>query len=240
MLDARVHSPDFEVRGEPFSVNEVLGVLSPYVSERRRARIEQVVAGRTFAVVPVLEGLHDRGNVSAVLRSAEAMGLQRVHIIELLKRFKKANRVTQGAEKWLDLVRWDTTAACLDFLKRQGYRILATCMEGAEPIDAVAFHHPTALVFGNECEGVTPEVLARCDARVAIPMHGFTQSFNISVAAALSFYHIRQDRLRRLGHHGDLSSAARRRLTASYYLRSVGNAEQLLLRARRDAEETAD
>lgn len=223
---------DFTIGDEPFGPAEVIAVLAPYVSAPRRARIEQVVGGRTLSIVPVLEGLHDRGNASAVLRSAEAMGLQRVHVIELLRKFKKANRVTQGAEKWLDVERWQTTGACVEHLKGAGYRIVATAMEGSRPIDELAFDQPTALVFGNEHEGVTPELLAASDERVHIPMHGFTQSFNISVAAALAFYHIRLDRMRRLGHHGDLSAAQRTRLIASYYMRSVGNAELLLLRSR--------
>jgi len=163
------------------------------------------------------------------------MGLQQVHVIELLKKFKKANRVTQGAEKWLDIARWPTTAECVQHLKGKGYRILATTMEGSRPIDEAAFDQPTALVFGNEHAGVSDELIAHSDERVRIPMDGFTGSFNISVAAALAFYHIRQDRIRRLGRHGDLTAAQRARLTASYYMRSVGNAEHLLLRAREDA-----
>jgi tRNA (guanosine-2'-O-)-methyltransferase len=170
--------------------------------------------------------------VSAVLRSAEAMGLQQVHVVELLKRFKKANRVTQGAEKWLDILRWPETKPCVRYLKRAGFRIVATAMEDARPIDELAFDRPTALVFGNEHEGVTDELLGMSDERVRIPMDGFTGSFNISVAAALAFYHIRQDRIRRLGRHGDLSGKQRKRLKAAYYMRSVGNAERLLLRAR--------
>ena len=232
MLENSPKTAGFTVQGESFSADEVIAVLAPFVSVERRARIEEVVGGRTVSVVPVLEGLHDRGNASAVLRSAEAMGLQQVHVIELLNKFKKANRVTQGAEKWLDIARWETTRACVEHLKAAGYRIVATAMEDSHPIDEVAFDKPTALVFGNEHEGVTSEMFALSDERVRIPMGGFTRSFNISVAAALAFYHIRQDRIRRLGRHGDLMPDQRTRLTASYYMRSVGNAEQVLLRAR--------
>jgi tRNA (guanosine-2'-O-)-methyltransferase len=82
--------------------------------------------------------------------------------------------------------------------------------------------------FGNEREGVSDELLTAADARMVVPMAGFSKSFNISVAAALTLYHIRQDRIRRAGRHGDLSTGEQAILTAVYYLRSVEHAEAIL------------
>ena len=201
----------------------------------RREKIERVVAGRSYSIVPVLEGLFDRGNVSAVLRSAEALGYQAVHVIELSEKFKKAKRVTQGAEKWLDLRSWDRTEDCLKHLRAAGYRILAAHVDDAQPIADIPFAEPTALFFGNEHAGLTPEVLDQADARVAVPMTGFTQTYNISVAAALALYHIHNDRTQRLGAHGDLSEDEQRCLIASYYLRCVDYAESVLQKAFRES-----
>ncbi|HIJ74864.1 MAG TPA: RNA methyltransferase [Candidatus Hydrogenedentes bacterium] len=227
------YTEPFDIEGESFSADDVIAILEPLISPRRRARIDRTVANRTYAVTPVMEGLYDRGNVSAVLRTAEGLGYQSVHIIETSARFKQARQVSQGAEKWLDITRWETTKACIDHLKSLGYRILATTLDSARPIGEYAFDEPTALVFGNERDGVTPELLERADGRIVVPMLGFSQSFNISVAAAISLYHIHQDRCARLGRHGDLSPTETRILTAQYYRRSVASADKILLETRR-------
>ena len=117
-------------------------------------------------------------------------------------------------------------------LKDAGYRIIATHVEHGQPIDDMPFDTPTALVFGNERDGVSDEMLAHADARVVVPMAGFTRSFNISVAAALCLYHIRQARSARFGRHGDLSADETRLLTAVYYVQSVDFSKRVLLRAR--------
>ena len=210
--------------------NEVIQILDEYVTDERKERIEAVIAERTYTIVTVMEGLFDRGNVSAVMRSGESLGFQAMHIIESSEFFKEANRVTQGADKWLDVQRWETTPPCIHQLKEQGYRILATHFEEATPIDKVDWTQPAALVFGNEKDGVSPDLLELADDRVTIPMAGFSQSFNISVAAALCLYHIRQARIDALGHHGDLTEMERMRLRADYYMKSVVAAEQILVR----------
>ena len=229
-MELCLHPEHIELDGETFSAAEIVEVLGAYLTSERRERIAAVVAGRTYSVVPVMEGLYDRGNVSAVLRSAEALGYQAVHNIDSCQNFKEAKRVTQGAEKWLDITVWEQTAPCLAHLRERGYRILATHLEDAQPITDFAFDVPTALIFGNEKEGVSEEALAAADARVVLPMSGFTQSFNISVAAALCLYEIQQDRIRRMGTHGDLSDAEQVRLTAALYLRSIEFAEHALLK----------
>ncbi|HNR32416.1 MAG TPA: RNA methyltransferase [Candidatus Hydrogenedentes bacterium] len=220
----------FHVGGAAYSAAEIIRVIGEYLTPERRARIAAVVAERTRSVVPVLEGLYDHGNVCAVMRTAEALGYQALHIVDLQEKFKVANRVTQGAEKWIDLHRWATTRACVVCLRARGYRIAAMCMEDAQPIDAYPFDAPTALFFGGERDGVSRELLDDADARLVIPMPGFTRSFNISVAAGVALHHIREARIRVLGRHGDLDDAEQAALTAAYYLRSVEHAAQLLSR----------
>ena len=222
------HPEPFEIGGHRYAALEIVDGLTPCLTPERRKKIEQVVAGRTYSIVPVLEGLYDRGNISAVLRSAEALGYQAIHIIGHSEKFKRAKRVTQGAEKWLDIRSWERTADCLKHLHACGYRILAAHVEDAQPIAEISFTEPTALFFGNEHEGLTSEVLQDADMRVVVPMAGFTRSYNISVAAALALYHISRDRTQRLGAHGDLTEDERRCLTASYYLRCVDHAESVL------------
>lgn len=212
------------------AVSEVLARAGGLLQPERLARIRAVAAGRTFSVLPVLEGLYDRGNVSAVVRSAEGLGYGAVHVIETSQRYKQARRVTQGAEKWLDIHPWPDTRSCFDALQAQGYRILLTCFEDARPIAEVDFSVPTALVLGNEHAGVSAEAKTMADGRVHVPMQGFAQSFNISVAAAICLYHAQQDRIRRLGRHGDLAPEAQEALAALYVLRSSPHAAKVLLR----------
>lgn len=225
------HAPR-EISGESFSHAEQIEILRPYVSERRQARIGNVIAARTYAVTPVLEDLYDRGNTSAVIRSSEAMGFQAAHIIQTTKNFKKANRVTQGAEKWIDLFEWDSTAECVAALRAQGYAILATRMSKAIHVDDVDFSQPSAIFFGNEQDGLTQELIDTADGAIYVPMEGFSQSLNISVAAAICLYQARRDRRSRIGANGDLTKAERLALTAEFYYRSVEKADALLLQSR--------
>jgi len=208
----------------------VLQLASAYLTPERQARIQAVVSERTYSILPVLENIYDRGNVSAVLRSAEGMGYQSVHVIESGEKFKKANRVTQGADKWLDVTRWSSTTDCIQSLKRAGYRIYATHFQEATPIEDIDWTQPSAIVFGNEKDGVSQEMLAQVDGRVVIPMRGFVQSFNISVAAAVALHYISLQRRQKLGHHGDLNDEQKLILSALYCLRSTKNPERFLRR----------
>ena len=223
------HEDRFQIAGRTLDAGEILELMGPYLTPERQERIRRTVEGRTCDVVPVLENIYDRGNISAVLRSAEAMGFQCAHIVELSEKFKSANRVTQGADKWLDVRRWRSTIECTRELKRLGYRILATHLdERAKPIGAIDFSHPSAIVFGNEKDGISREMIEEADETVIIPMQGFVQSFNISVAAAIALYHVYLERSRRFGKIGNLSDEERRILRADFSLRSSDNPDRLI------------
>ncbi|MEZ4702303.1 MAG: RNA methyltransferase [Rhodothermales bacterium] len=207
----------------------VIERLSPFLTEPRKERIEHVLAGRTHTVATVVEGLINQGNISAVMRSAEALGFHRFHVIEAQGHFKRSSRTSQGADKWLDITRWETPDACVESLREAGYRIAVTHLSpDAVPIDTLDFTRKTALVLGNEQHGVSERMRELADTCCMIPMLGFTQSFNISVAAAVSLYHAFQDRVRRQGRQGDLTEAERDALRARYYALSVKNADALL------------
>ncbi len=227
------YSPPAEGRfvfgGRTFDADEIIAALSDLLTPERRARIEDVLDGRTCRVATVVEGLINMGNVSAVMRSAEALGFQPFHIITGGAQFKDSKRTSQGAEKWLDIHEWQTPTDCVAHLRDDGYRIVITHLDDTSvPIDHIDFTRKTALVFGNERDGITEEMVDLSDARCVIPMSGFVQSFNISVAAALGLYHARRDRIVRQGTHGDLTEPQRRSLRAAYYLRSVKNAHKIL------------
>ena len=229
-----------------------MDTLAPYVSERRMARIEAVVAARTFSVLPVLEQVHDPGNVNAVFRSAEGLGYGGAALVDLqgdasglVEQYASGaddaafaserpirRRQSQGAHKWLHVETHGSTAAFAESARARGYRIAVTALRAdAVPIAEWDFSQPTALVFGAEKDGASGEMLEAADAALLLPLDGFVQSYNVSVAAALALYHARQDRIARLGRHGDLTDAERRILTAHYVARGVPLAAPLLRRA---------
>ncbi len=222
----------FVVGGERLSPTRIIGLLRPHMMERRLARIREVVAGRTRSVVPVVEGLVNTGNVSAVMRSAEALGHQDVHVVKgEHERYKHSQRTAQGAQHWLDVWHWDASSDCATHLRDAGYRLVAMHLHAdTVPIRALDFTEPTALIFGNEEAGVTDDMLELADAACEVPLPGFTESFNVSVAAAVGLYHAQQDRLDRQGHHADLSEPEQVRLVARFCLRSVNNAEKIIER----------
>jgi len=228
----------FRIGARRLDPGRIVELLRPFLTERRLARIQSVVAERTRTVAPVVEGLVNTGNVSAVMRSAEALGYQDLHIVRGdNERYKHSKRTAQGAQHWLDVWRWDEAADCVDHFHERGYRVLAMHLDDdAKPVGEVDFTEPTALVFGNEAEGVSKAMRREADGTVIIPISGFTESFNVSVAAALGLYHAQQDRLRRQGHHADLSEKAQERLVARFCLTSVTSAKKILARKLADLE----
>jgi len=189
----------------------------------RKARIDQVVAHRTRTLAVVMEALCDPQNVNAVLRTCEAFGVQDVHVVEgVMKPYDRNKKVSQNADKWLDVHRWRDTATCLGHLRAEGFQVYATHLDpGARPIEQLSFAGKVALVFGNEHRGVSAEALSLCHARYAIPMLGFVQSLNVSVAAAISLATAVARRTEERGRHGDLSPAEARGLRQRFYLLAV-------------------
>lgn len=210
----------FDFKGFTYDSHEVSEKLAPYLTPERRARIEEVISKRTRNFIPVMEKIFDQGNINAVFRSAEAMGFQDVHMVDNHK-IKISTRISKGSDKWLTVKQWQDTKSCFENLRAQGYKILVTHLDAsATSIYDWDFTQKTALVFGSEGFGVSPEAVAMADQTVILPMEGFTQSYNISVAAALCMFYVNQQRKLRLGSNADLSSEEKHLLTASYYLRT--------------------
>lgn len=224
--------------GHSFAAAEVLKHLAPRLTPERWAKVQRVVAARTCDVTPVLENIYDRGNMSAVFRSAEAMGFQNVYTIEPGEKFKESQRVTAGADKWLDIVRFKDTVTAVADLRERGYQILATHLDAdAKPLASMNLLEPTAIVFGNEKAGISKEMIELCDATVILPMRGFVQSYNISVAAAIAFQTIAGARDQAAAARGQgpmapgtLTENEKRILEAHYCLRTLDNSFEILSR----------
>lgn len=193
-----------------------------FVLSERQRRIDEVVAQRTRSLAVVLEDLEDPHNIAAVLRSCEAFGVQEVHAITRRYAFHPNSKITQGAEKWLDLSLYREPERCFKLLKERGFLVAATDLSAdATTLQDLPIDRPLAIVFGTEKVGVTREALAQCDVRFKIPMLGFSQSFNISVAAAVCLSHLVFRRVATYGRSGDLSPEDQAALRERFYTLSV-------------------
>ncbi len=210
------------------SASDILKYIFPLLTPERQQKIVQVTAERCFDIAVVLENIYDRGNTSAVMRTGEGLGFANFHVIETFEKFKESNRVTQGADKWVEVKKWKSTAEAIHYFKKNKIRICVTSLEAAKPLHEVDFTTPVALVLGNEKSGASKEMLEAADERVIIPMPGFVQSFNISVAGALCLYQIYQNRLQKLGRNSDVSKQQIEVLKAHYALRTLDSAGAIL------------
>ncbi len=161
------------------------------ITPERRERIERVLERRQPTLTVVFENVHDPHNISAVIRSCDAVGVAEAHGIYSGRQvFPELGEKSSGsARKWVDVHLHQSVDACYAALRSRGFQIYTTHMSS----DAVSLHdldltQPVALVFGNEKEGVTPEAREKADGNFLIPQVGMIQSLNISVACAVSLY----------------------------------------------------
>jgi len=167
--------------------------LQQFVSDTRRSKFEDVLNFRTRHITIALEDLYQPHNASAVLRSCDIFGVQDIHIIENKHAYTLNKDVAMGSPKWLNLHKYrhtdNNTLDCITKLKEKGYRIVATSPHpnGYELKD-LPVDKPLALFFGTELTGISDTVREHADEFVMIPMYGFTESFNISVSAALCLH----------------------------------------------------
>ena len=188
------------------------------LTDARKARIESVVNARLSTVTCVLDSLWDPHNTAAILRTAEGLGLLRVHIVPNQDGDVGAHRrITQDADKWMELHVHQTGAAAATALRRQGFDVWAGHLDDdATLLDQLPTDRPIALLFGHEHEGPSAETRAACSGTFRIPMAGFIQSFNVSVAAAMALAQVAGARRRNLGRAGDLGEAERAALRSRY------------------------
>lgn len=205
--------------------------LGPLLLDDRRTRIDAAAASRLHGLRVMIENLHDPHNGAAVLRSAEAFGVQRVDVIDGSKPFRFSSTVTQGCEKWLDVVRHRTLAAAIATLRADGFVLYAAVPDASAVLEELDFARPAAVLVGNEHEGLSAQAIAAADVCFGIPMYGMTRSLNLSVAAALTIERAASLRRRALGRPGDLDAAAVLALRARFYAASVRGAASVLARS---------
>lgn len=171
---------------EMIKTNEYLVYLEDFLTENRKAKFLEVLQFRTKHFTVAIEDVFQMHNTSAVMRSCDVFGIQELHVVE--QKFGKSidAEIAMGAQKWVDVKQYQTNQSCINTLKEKGYQIVATsphidsCL-----LDDFDVSKKSALFFGTERDGLSEDVMAQADCFLKIPMVGFSESLNISVAAAI-------------------------------------------------------
>lgn len=170
---------------------ELLTHLETYLTERRKERFSKVLSQRTKHFTVATEDVYQLHNTSAVMRSCDVFGIQEVNIVEEHNSKRIDGEIAMGAQKWVDLNRYQSVKECISDLKQKGYQIVATTPH-TDDCELYDFDvtKKSCFFFGRETEGLSKEVLDEADCYLKIPMVGFTESLNISVSAAIILQHV--------------------------------------------------
>jgi tRNA (guanosine-2'-O-)-methyltransferase len=192
------------------------------MTPERKHRITSVLNNRQPDLTVVLENVHDPHNISAVMRSCDAVGVQEIFILNttIAKHEKFGKKSSASAAKWLTIHQFDNIKSCVSELKARNYTLFATHLgERSHSLYGLDMTAPMALVFGNEHSGVSDECLSYCDGNFIIPQVGMIKSLNISVACAVSLYEaFRQRQLKNYYSQSRLPDDMRKSLTKRWEL----------------------
>ncbi len=211
-------------------LQETFDYLKQFLTDERLSKIEHFSQESSDFVLPVMEDVYQFRNAAAIVRSVEACGFHHVVALEEENVFNPNLKVTKGAETWVKVEKMPNNLDSLKEIKNRGYKILAVSPENnATMLPVYEVKEPIALVFGTELEGVSDEILDFADETLAIPMYGFTKSFNVSVAAAICMYELKQ-KLMKSGIDYKLSEEKLLEMKIRWTVNSIRSGEELLER----------
>ena len=213
------------------SMESCIETLYKFITDERKERFEEVLEKRTKHVTLILEDLYQSRNISAVMRSADGFGLQELHIIEDNHKWTGTKSVSKGASSWLTLHKYkgeDPVTDCIENLKARGFRIVATSPHkcGYTP-DSLPIDKSLAIVMGTELTGISDKLMSQVDDYVEIPMYGFSESFNVSVAASIVLNRVRT-RIEEAGVNNGLSEEEKQKLRMIWAYKTVKDAKAIL------------
>ncbi|MDJ0553704.1 MAG: RNA methyltransferase [Microcoleaceae cyanobacterium MO_207.B10] len=212
--------------------HKLIAYLTEFVTSSRLEKIEAVLHKRSRYVTVILEDIYQPHNASAVLRSCDSFGVQDVHIVENKNIFTVTQGVSMGSDRWLTLYRYNqrginNTKECLNKLKNEGYTIVATTPHTQQiTIEKLPVNTKLALMLGSEINGLSEYAQQNADISVKIPMVGFSESFNISVSAALCLYDV-MTRLRQQHDNWELTEAEKLELKLDWLRKSIKAGKQI-------------
>ena len=218
----------------------ILDHLQHMISEERWKKFQQIISQRTRYITVVLEDIFQQHNASAVIRTCELMGIQDLHIIENRNPYEVNRDIVVGSDKWINIHKYNrqdqNTLQCFKQLRSKGYRIVATSPHKNDVlITELPLNQKTAIVLGNEGDGLSETALQHADAFVKIPMYGFTESYNISVSAAISLYEL-TGKMRKEVPGWQLTADEKNTLLLDYALKTIKNPRTFLRRMKMELE----
>jgi tRNA (guanosine-2'-O-)-methyltransferase len=213
----------------------LLDVLGAYLTPERNALFDKILSDRTRFLTVVTEDLYQEHNASAILRSCDCFGVQDMYSIQDRNEFRHTEKISRGAEKWVDMIEFssdqDPSMMCMDMLRLKGYTVVATTPhEDGVDLNELVVDRPMALFFGSEKPGLSNDVLENADIRLRIPMYGFTESFNVSVAVALILNKMVAEMHKLERHIWGLTADEKKELKLLWILRTIQSPEFLLKR----------
>lgn len=204
--------------------------LKPYVTKHKQNLVEEVLSKRTRHITVVLENIYHPHNASAVVRSCDCFGIQDVHVIEGHNEYNINPYVVRGSAKWISIYKYpqvESEESCFKQLKKQGFRLIGTSPNPEyRSIREVETDAKMALVFGTEETGLSNYAMNQMDDFVHIPMQGFTESFNISVSAAICLYET-TNKIRSAGIEYQLSDMEKEELRLEWYKNIIARSDVL-------------
>ncbi|MEN8839212.1 MAG: RNA methyltransferase [Flavobacteriales bacterium] len=211
--------------------SKLVDYLSQFAHENRAALFNEKIQERTNFVTLVLEDIYHAQNTSAAIRTCDCFGIQKMHVIENRNEFNLHTGITLGSANWIDIIRHkeeeNNTRNALKKLKKEGYKIVATTpLPNTKSLYDMDLDKPIALVLGNEANGISDIVKEEADEFITIPMHGFTESFNISVSAAICLSEL-TTKMRKLEVDWKLNEAEHERVMLKWLKQSIKKGEKI-------------
>jgi tRNA (guanosine-2'-O-)-methyltransferase len=222
--------------------------LEKLLTEDRINRIDSVLKNRTTSLTIVLENIEHKHNISAVIRTAEAFGLSKIHILNknLIKNSDLSDGISLGTEKWVSIQIHSSKEELVEDLKKEGFKLVALLppeinrtlgdlkiqkhlnSQDSMPVSLLPFEEKLALLFGNEVSGISDFLRESSDIHAYIPMSGFVESLNISVACAITLYASTIEKAKPQKRTQKLSESERTYFRQDWIKKSVQNVEVVL------------
>lgn len=211
---------------------EIIDFLATFITDHKKDLMEVVLSNRTNYLTVVLEDIYQPHNASAVVRTADCFGIQNVHIIEGRNHYDVNPQVLRGSEKWVNIIKHEgtenNTRECFVELKAAGYKLVGTTPHvSGHALPDYNIDQPMALVFGTEETGLSDYAMSQVDDFIRIPMVGFTESFNLSVSAAICLYQLTSN-LRESDLNWSLSETHKEEIRLSWYKKVVRRSDSLI------------
>src|SRR5688500_6906201 len=182
-VSSLIESQEIRSRNDPcgaaWPARGVIEVLEPLTGERRRARLQSVIASRLGSVTVLMDAPHDPHNGAAVMRSCDAFGLPELHVVPRDEPFLAGRTVAKGTQHWVDVVIHPTPASAIGSLLSRGFELVTTHPQGELVPEDLKGIERLAIVLGNEHDGIRAELTQAASRSVRIPMRGFVESLNV-------------------------------------------------------------